>query len=253
LAALPLAGARAAFVALSAALLCWAATREGWWRFPLFVSAPFCHAASAAQWSPIVSAAVLLPALAGIVGIKPTVGLAVLASYRTQRSQVIGVATAFALLAASFVLLPAWPVGWIVATSSAKHLSAPVAHLAVGGPLALLAMLRWRRPEARLLAALACVPQSTVMYEGLYFLLFPRTIRGVMAFTLVSWVGATLQERIAATATSTPALQWSVGNVLFVLFYLPALIMVLRRSNEGEAPAWLAGAVGWGSRRLGRR
>jgi hypothetical protein len=123
----------------------------------------------------------------------------------------------------------------------------------VGGPLTLLALLRWRRSEARLLAALACVPQSTVMYEGLYFLLFPRTIRGVMVFTLVSWAGAALQGRIAAAAASTPALQWYVGNVLVVLFYLPALVMVLRRPNEGELPRWLEAVVARRRARSGAR
>jgi hypothetical protein len=239
LATLPLALARAVFVALSAALLCWGVTREGWWRFPLFVSAPFCHAASAAQWSPLVAAAFLLPALAVIAGVKPTVGLAVLASARTQRMQIAGVVAGGVLVAASVVLLPSWPSEWWAATRSARHLSAPVAHFAAGGPLVLLALARWRRPEARLLAVLACVPQSTVTYEGLYFLLLPETIRGVMAFTAVSWVGAVLQEHIAATAANTPALQWAVGNVLVALFYLPALVMVLRRPNTGEVPRWM--------------
>jgi hypothetical protein len=239
IAALPLVAARAAFVAASAALLCWGVSRDGWWRFPIFVSAPFLNAAGAAQWSILVSAAVLLPALSGIVGIKPTVGLAVLASARQQRTQLLGVVVAGVLVAASLVLLPTWPHHWLAATRTARHMSAPVVHLAVGGPLTLLALLRWRRPEARLLVALACVPQSTVLYEGLYFLLFPSTIRGVMTFTLVSWVGYAVQARIASTAASTDALQWSAGNALVALFYLPALVIVLRRPNEGDVPAWL--------------
>jgi hypothetical protein len=245
LAVLPLAIARQAFVAISAALLGWATTRDGWWRFPLFVSAPFFNAAGAAQWSILVSAAVLLPALAGVAGVKPTVGVAVLASARTQRTQVVGLVTAAGLLAVSLALFPEWPGDWWAATRTATHVSAPVAHLAAGGPLALLALLRWRRPEARLLVGLACVPQSTVLYEGLYFLLFPRTVHGVMAFTVGSWIGYFLQMRIASSAANTVALQWAAGNVLVAVFYLPALVLVLRRPNEGEVPAWFDRLMSW--------
>jgi hypothetical protein len=83
------------------------------------------------------------------------------------------------------------------------------------------------------------MPQSTVLYEGLYFLLFPRTLRGVMAFTVWSWVGYAVQIRIAAAATSTAALQWAAGNALVVVFYLPALALVLCRPNHGVTPRWM--------------
>jgi hypothetical protein len=117
-------------------------------------------------------------------------------------------------------------------------MSAPLAHWRVGAPLVLLALLRWRRPEARWLVALACVPQSTIVYEGLYFLLFPRTLRGVTLMATASFGALWMQDRISAWAPTTAALQWAVGDVLVVFFYLPALVLVLRRENAGEVPRW---------------
>jgi hypothetical protein len=239
LALLPLKVARALWVGGGAALLAWAVTRDGWWRLPLFLSAPFFNAAGGGQWSILVAAAMLMPSLGAVSAMKPTVGLAVLAGMRTQRAQLLAVGAGVALLAASLVVMPQWPWSWRAAIADAPHMSSPVAHWRVGGPLVLLALARWRRPEARLLAALACVPQSTIVYEGLYFLLFPRTLRGVTLLATTSYGALWMQDRISAWAPTTAALQWAVGDVLVVCFYLPALVLVLRRANDGEVPRWL--------------
>ncbi|MGZ8375796.1 MAG: hypothetical protein ACXW0Z_01025 [Gemmatirosa sp.] len=236
---LPLEVARALWIGGGAALLAWAVTRDGWWRLPLFLSAPFFNAAGGGQWSILVAAAMLMPSLGVVSAMKPTVGLAVLAGMRTQRAQLVALAAGIALLAASLVVAPGWPTAWRAAIADAPHMSAPIAHWRVGAPLVLLALLRWRRPEARWLLALACVPQSTIVYEGLYFLLFPRTLRGVTVMAIASFGALWLQDRISAWAPTTAALQWAVGDVLIVFFYLPALVLVLRRANAGEVPRWL--------------
>ena len=44
-----------------------------------------------------------------------------------------------------------------------------------GGALVLLALLKWRRPEARLLAATACVPHTLLPDETLPLFLVPQT------------------------------------------------------------------------------
>lgn len=240
LAALPLDVARLVWVGGCAALLAWAVTRDGWWRLPIFLSAPFFNAAGSGQWSVLVAAALLLPgALGAVSAMKPTVGLAVLASARTGRTQVIALAAGIVLLVLSLALRPTWPAEWRAAIGDAPHMSAPVVHWRVGGPLLLLALLRWRRPEARWLVVLACVPQSTIVYEGLYFLLVPRTFRGVTAMAIASWGAIWLQDRISDWASTTAQLQYAVGDVLVVFFYLPALVMVLRRTNVGDVPRWL--------------
>ena len=253
LAALPLDLARLVWVAGASALLCFGLTREGWHRLPLFLSAPFFNAAGGGQWSVLLAAAVLWPALGLLAAMKPTIGTAVFVAARRQRDQLLAIAGGIAVLLASLALRPTWPVEWLAVLGDTPHYSAPVRHLAAGGPLVLLALLRWRRPEARLLTGLACVPQSTLVYEGLYLLLIPRTLRGVTLMAIASFGASWLQDRIAERATDTVSLQWTAGNVLVHYFYLPALVLVLRRPNEGEVPRWLDVLVARATAPLRRR
>lgn len=252
LTALPLPIARMVWVGGAAALLCFGLTRVGWHRLPLFLSAPFFNAAGGGQWSVLLTAAVLYPSLSMLAAMKPTLGTAVFVAAPKQRQQLVAIAGGVAILLVSLAVRPAWPVEWLSVIGDAPHYSQPIMHLAVGGPLVLLALLRWRRPEARLLLALACVPQSTIVYEGLYFLLFPRTLRGVTAMAIASYGALWLQDRISDASADTVSLQWAVGNVLVLFFYLPALVMVLRRPNAGEVPAWLEALVQRAARVVGR-
>ena len=109
----------------------------------------------------------------------------------------------------------------------------------VGAPLVLLALLRWRRPEARWLVALACVPQSTVPYEGMYLMLMPGSRVGMLALTVISYAAGFAHYFLVPFATSTAHLQYLAGDALVLFFYLPALVMIMRRPNEGEVPRWL--------------
>ena len=68
--------AGAIFVAVSAGLLGWAVSTEGWRRMSLFLSAPFCMAALLGQWSMLLTAAALLPTLQFVCVAKPTIGFA---------------------------------------------------------------------------------------------------------------------------------------------------------------------------------
>lgn len=252
LALLPLQAARVLFVGVSAGALAWAVTRDGWWRLLLFASVPVLHAIVGAEWSLLVAAAFLLPALGCVAAIKPTVGLATLLSAPDQRRQFLAILCGAALLAVSLVAAPDWPLAWRREAAGARNMSAPLMHWRVGAPLVLLALLRWRRPEARWLVALACVPQSTVPYEAVYFMLFPRTRVGLLAMTVLSYGAGALHYWIVITSRNTVDLQYRAGDALVALFYLPALVMVLRRENVGEVPQWLDGAVARVSRALGR-
>ena len=112
------------------------------------------------------------------------------------------------------------------------------------GPLLLLALTRWRRPEARLVAAFALVPHSTLFYEALPLLvLVPRTRQQLLALLLLNWIG-TLVE---AWLVFLPGFEWRsnvyvVGELMLAFAYLPALIVVLRRPNvapdDAPLPAW---------------
>lgn len=173
---LPLPVAGGAFVGLSAALAAWGVARTGAERLPLFVSAPFILAVSLGQWSPLMVAAALLPAVAPVVITKPNVGAAVWISRPLPRTAVIGVL----LLAASLLVLPTWPMDWIANVSGREEKFVPLTR-PLGFTL-LLAAIAWRRAEARLLTAMAVVPQALFFYDQLLLALIPRTLRQSIVF-----------------------------------------------------------------------
>jgi len=106
-----------------------------------------------------------------------------------------------------------------------------------GGILLLLALIRWRRPEGRLLAALACVPQTIGLYETLPLFLIPRTRWQGYALAGLSYVAAFGQAALVPRHPGMPLETMLAGRWPFVFFclYLPALVMVLLPGPR-EAP-----------------
>jgi len=102
--------------------------------------------------------------------------------------------------------------------------------------LLLLGLLRWRRSEGRLLAALCLVPQTTALYEVLPLVLLAETRYHAAAFAALTMLAHLLY-------LLGPQGPWPVGAtyqwwvMLFVL-YLPAIIVVLRRPNQSSATYW---------------
>src|SRR5207248_9261830 len=101
-----------------------------------------------------------------------------------------------------------------------------------GGPIILLPMLRWRRPEARLLAALACVPQTPAFYEALPVLLVAGGIGELVVLVLLSDASYLVSLVLAPDSTSVAESALLYGRLINVFYYLPALVVVLRRRNE---------------------
>jgi hypothetical protein len=230
------------FVAISAALLAYAVTENGWQRLPLFLSWPFVIATLAGQWSPILAAAILLPSLAWVLVAKPNIGLAVLAATSSRRLVRIALLGGLVITAISIGLFPAWPRAWLSNVVSEPHFGAPITR--IGGIAVLLALLRWRRPEARLIVALACVPQTNSWYEGLPLLLVASTFRETLFLSLISTLGYVLPP-LVMTARNEVEFNAQMGALMVVLCYLPATLLVLRRPNEGELPAWMAPVAAW--------
>jgi hypothetical protein len=198
------------------------------------------------QWAPLLTAAFLLPWLGPVVLLKPNIGLALLLATPDRRFLLSAALGGGALLLISFVLDPAWLGRWLASVRAAPHFTPPVLHL--GGPLVLLALLRWRQPEARLLVAMACVPHTTLPYEALPLLLVARSWKESLLLAALSFGTLVLQfpldARIPATEPGALAAftAWvdSMGTIVVALVYLPATLLVLRRPNTGPPPAWLA-------------
>jgi hypothetical protein len=165
-------------VALSAAFLAVALSRDARWRLGGFASGSFVLAASLGQWAPLLSVALLVPGLGWLAVLKPSTGLAVFVARPSLRAGCIMAA----LLALSVILMPSWPQPYLAGVrESIQHVS-PVASVWYG-PALLLGLIRWRRAEARLLVALACIPHMLFFYDELLLLVAVPTSRRELLFS----------------------------------------------------------------------
>jgi len=223
IAGLPMTVVDPLWVVVSAGLLAWDVTRERLLApaLLLFLSAPFAEVMHYSQWSALMLAGALLPWGGWIVACKPTTAIWLFAYRPTIRNALLGVSA----LAFSLALWPTWIPAWRHAVDEASWTFSLVA-LSPGGLLPLLALLKWRRPEARLLAAMACVPHTTLSYELLPLFLVPAT----WAEAAVIWLGTTVLVGMVPGPLSVAKVA-AVGGWSIWLVYLPALIMVLRRRN----------------------
>jgi len=241
LALLPVALARCLFVGASAALLAYGVTRISWARLPLFGSCAFMVAAVAAQWSPLMTAALCMPALAWIVSAKPNIGFALFAADPSLKVIYRAALGTIVLALIGLLLLPSWPGNWMTITRAAPHFTVPLLHR--GGFLLALVLLRWRRPEARLLAALAVLPQNMVIYATLPLFLIPRTFRQALLLAALNNLAFIVGLLLISPHPRSVAENYYAGDLLVALCYIPALVMVLMRPNEGSLPAWIVRAI----------
>ena len=176
----PLGVAGGLFMGVIAGCAAWGVARTGIERLPLFLSAPFLLALSLGQWTPLMVAAALIPALSGAIVAKPNVGLAVWVA----RPSLVAALTGAVVLAVSLLVLPRWPLEWLANMSGRVEKFIPV--LRPGGFLLGLSLLAVRRPEGRLFTSLALIPQALFFYDQLLLWLIPRTLRQSMVLSLCS-------------------------------------------------------------------
>jgi hypothetical protein len=185
-----------------------------------------------AQWTPVMLASLGLPALGLLLVAKPTTGLAIW----IRRPTWWPVAGACLLTGISFALFPHWIGAWRAAL--AEGLQRPewrpyVYHAAPltqpGGWLLLAALLRWRRPEARMLLALACVPQAGQPYDLLTLFAVAETRREWVLLVASTQLVAAFGFAIHSSHPDVPGFVTHVWPAMLGLGYLPALAMILRR------------------------
>lgn len=220
--------AAALFIGISSALLAWGLTAEGYHRLPIFASLPFVWAAGSGQFSPVLAASALIPAIGWIAPIKPTLGLATLA-YRPRVEAIVGSAI---FCGVGLIVNPHWMSEWITALGHRVDDVYWMPITVAGGPFLLLAVMRWKRPEARLLLVLSFMPQLFLFYDQLLLWLIPKTWKQSFALTLLSWVALGIGNARITRSLSTHDVVAAYAPCILVLLFLPSLAMVLVRRNE---------------------
>lgn len=228
--------ASALFIGLGAFLLAYGSTAGTWHRLPMFASFAFTSNVQLAQWSPLITAMLFLPWLGLFAAAKPNQALPILVSSRSARLLRAAALGGLVLFGISVALFPQWPWEWLRIVKGGVQMQPPVIHL--GGLCILLVLIRWRRPEAWLVAVMACMPASWAWYNLLILLAaVPKTYREAAMLSLVSSFGALLGiNTLPGPASPTSFPHWWVFQVAFG--YLPATILILTRPNVREAPPW---------------
>jgi hypothetical protein len=237
---LPVAVGRVAFATIAGGVLAYALAGAGVRRLPAFLSAAFIIATSRTQWSPLITAAILVPVVGCVIAAKPNIGLAAMITNPSRKLLIAFGAGAALLAIVGWILLPTWLTDWltVVRRGEQKFLSVftPV------GALMLLALLRWRRPESRLLIALSCIPRTPSLYDLLPLFVIPRSVRESCILALGTHA---LFWTIVAIGPfqSFDAYAHALGRLEPIYVYLPALVMILRRPNVSDPLSTLESTV----------
>lgn len=236
LVALPLgqlsaAAAGGVFIGLGIGLLVFAILETAPHRLFLFASPSFVMAMSLVQWSPLLTAAGMLAPLGIFAACKPNLGLALLAR-RPNRWIVFGGA---ALLALSFLVVPSWVGDWLGGVRRMSYYQAPIA--VPGGFLLLLAALRWRDPDARMLLVLSVLPANLILYDQLPLFLVARSRRQTLLLVAGSWLATFVTRAVTPPSVlDEAAAQTFMREPVVAFMFLPALYLVLARPASGGQP-----------------
>jgi hypothetical protein len=217
-AVLPVQLAGALFAAVGGGALAWTMSSSGLGRFWILLSPSFLLAVVLAQWSPLLVAAAMATPLAWALTCKPTIGLALFTWRPTVRAAVI----CAAFVAVSFLVQPGWLADWLRNGRTVQDHYIPA--LRPFGFLALIVLVRWRRPEARLVALMTLVPQNIYFYDQLPLWLVARTGRSSLILTALAWVGwiGTWVQCHRPLFCGPEAEPWVLG-----LIYIPAALLVV--------------------------
>jgi hypothetical protein len=225
------------FVFVSAALLAFGATRNGWQLLPIFPSVAFMTSARLGQWSILMTASLFVPMLAFFAIAKPQGFLPVIASSEKRSTWIAALIGAIVLVAISLVLLPKWPMTWWRLLGTTDYFRPPIA--TIRGAAICLVLLRWRRAESWLVFSFACMPQTWYPYNGLILFAVARTFREASLLSLLSSAGWFFAYGLLAGGWRSEETRFAFQSMLIAFGYLPATLVVLRRPNVGPGPFWL--------------
>lgn len=250
--ALPVAGfplviANFLFTLVTTGILAWGASRYRWRFLPIFASGAFVYSLAVAQWSMMLVACLLIPALAWIAAVKPNFAFA-FAFARWERRYLLWLTVpALALGVIALVIMPDWPLQWLRVVRSAPDGLHSIPILFRGGFILLLALLRWRTFEGRLLLGCSVIPQTGLLYDVLPLWLIARTqAQGwvLTGFSLIALVAHHFHSgAYFANLTNLPTADFEThfrivvdgfSPTLLALCYLPALAVLLWNGHSSR-------------------
>jgi hypothetical protein len=205
------------FWGISSSFLAFGLTRQGYCKLLIFLAYPYWAGILTVQWSPIICAAAFFPLLLPATMAKPQIGIPIFLTRISLR----GAAACAALAVISLALAPNWPRLWLRQIGAYGHFF-PVTVLP--GPLLLLALLRYRNRDARLLTLAALMPQRW-FYDSFTLWLIPQSRREIVWTVFFSW-GAGVWRWYHVPQTFTEVGRWTV-----IFLYLPMLAVVLLRTQ----------------------
>lgn len=212
------------FVGLSSAALAFAIARKGeLWQLLMFLSPAYWSAVHSVQWSPLLTAAILLPPLLPLAVVKPQLGVVLALCGRWSRGTVLA---SLALVAASLLVWPRWPLEWLRhGNLQTFNGFSPIAVLP--GIVLLLGVVAWRTREGRLLLAMSVVVQR-YFYDQLPLYLVAKTWRQLLLLLATSWAMVVAMLATQRIDPMSGVQHVEVWRAMVVALFLPALAIVLR-------------------------
>ena len=194
------------------------------------VSGAYLFAMASGQTTPLMVAATLVPALGFLLAIRPNTAAALWIGWPSVRALL----AASLFVGLSFIVLPSWPWEWWLALPlDYRTLLPPV--MRPFGFVLLLAALRWRLPEGRLLLAIALIPQSTLPYELVPLALIPANRLEMGFYVVGTWIVVAAAEGLQLGDNMA---EWTASGwpVTLCAVYLPMMYVVLRRRSGRPEP-----------------
>jgi len=187
-------------------------------------SGAYLFAMASSQTTPLMVAAILLPALGFLLAVRPNIS----AALWIARPSWLAVAGAILFFGLSLAIYPSWPrEWWMDLPADTAFLAPPI--LRPMGFLLLLAAIKWRTPEARLLLGMAFIPQTTLPYELVALALIPANRLEMVVYVVGSWMAVVASNHMHLAEWGSTGWPISLCTV-----YAPMLYLVLRRPAKGK-------------------
>lgn len=220
--------ARVVFSAAGGAMLGYALGKDQFRRLGLVLSAAFLIAVSRNQWSLFITAAYFTPLAVVFLAAKPNMAVPFVAGVTGWRAVrwLVAIGTLAALV--TIAVRPSGVQEWLGILKRMQYIVSPA--MRPFGWLYALALLKWRRADARIFLGLVLVPQTPSLYDLLPLFIITRSVREVSMLTLLThalFFGIV----VLGPFTDFNRYAYELGNLSTFVIYLPVLVMLLRRPN----------------------